>query len=190
MAPLPAGTRRVRVEASIEQAEASFASTPGSHLVWRGELTLPIEAVDSLEQAMPSFSVPEVGADLRDSLRVIRREGSDGVRSLEVSLEVSYDRFPALRGLAVSVNLQVRNRGEVREEVRITKEGGLDGWYGYGKFEHLPAEMADEGFDTTDWELTVTGVPDGVLSIWEADRWWNGSVSMPLAEALRAPEDR
>lgn len=197
MAPLPPGTHRVRVDVTIEQTERERFGRGESHLVWRGELTLPIEAVDSVELAMPPCSVPEVTADLRRSLRIDPLMGPDGARHLVVHAGGTYERFPALRGMAVTVLLQVRYRGEVREEVRITNDRrspagtrDLEGFDGSELLEHVTADLADEGFDTTDWELSVTGVPDGVLPIWETDRWWNGSFSMPLAEALRAPEDR
>jgi len=82
----------------------------------------------------------------------------------------------------------------VREKVKITDDRGR-GWNdrskglsGVNAFDHLKAEMAGDGFDAAGWEVNVTGVPDGVLPIWEADRWWNGSSSMPLAEALKAGE--
>ncbi len=93
-------------------------------------------------------------------------------------------------GLGISMQLEVCEEGRVLGKALLTSRSALDAASPKERIRSWGAPVEWIGtapnpdVDLSRWELRVRGVPDGVLTIWEATRWWNGEFVEPLSATL------
>jgi hypothetical protein len=94
------------------------------------------------------------------------------------------------------LEIELRDKGAIIQTARLVAYAArrpgetATGADGSVLLKGLSNALPGKALDTDSCELRVRGDPTEAASIWDADRWWSGSFSMPLAEALRKPEDR
>jgi len=200
-AELPDSTQFVDLAVTIDQAVGialGNAQDSEERRLWHGTMRLPVTPVGSVEEALPSTDDRKVTAAVKRTFYAYFIQGSQQASepSLGVYVGGEHAEFPDLEGVAISVTVQLRHDGDVVRELPLIASlttlftNYSDGLVGRGSFEHTPPEFLVPGADLDDWDLNVVGVSKGVLLIWEADRWWSGTFSVPLADALRAGEGR
>jgi hypothetical protein len=102
----------------------------------------------------------------------------------------TYVHQPALRGLGVSLSVELWNAEKlVHSEDLVAQKrrpwgDGFDECSGSALMPGLLKTLREPSADLSKWELRVRGNPANVPAIWDAERWWNGSFSMPLREAF------
>lgn len=191
---LPSGTERVRIEVAIEQRaepEKSIMHRGPPRELWRGELELPVEACADVDEVLPPTSTPAQNTALMDSLRAFRSGGAaDEDRTLMLQSGGENERFPALRGVGVSLEVELLHDAQVVEytDMVVDQDMGFgdtkSGLRGYCNLFHFPVELDAPGADLSGWALRLRGRPDHLLQVWEADSWWSGTETIPLSQVL------
>ncbi len=193
---VPEGMSWVTFELTIERRGSLDRSSkqPGGVIpLWNGWIALPIRAVPSFEDALPASSTAEEAVALRASLSAYLHPADEEDPSCWLNLQVggSFADFPALRGLGLGLELQFRRADAQHGTLFLAANHGLGFWedrsqgmLGFKRLDNLSPKLALAVADPTGLELVVVGRPRGVLSIWEADRWWSGELVIPLTEAL------
>ncbi len=190
---LPEGTKRVVFEVTVVQRESSEkprTREKKDRRLWQGRLERQIEAVASVADVLPPSTRPEDTDAIRSRLMAVWSRAPEESDQLVVFLYARYDEVPALRNLGVSLTVELWNgaqrigSGDLVVRSRRTFTDAFDDCAGNVGLKGMPKEMRAEGFEATGWELRVRANPAGVPGIWDADRWWNGSLAIPLADAL------
>lgn len=190
LAALPRNTTGVQLEITLEQAAHRGPGDPSweeTVLVWRGRLVLPIQSVAAVEEALPPTSERDVEEALRTSLRTFTSVQPVGSKpKLCVAAGGELSKFPALRGVGLSLTIELWNQGELVEsrDLLVSQAIGLfshdSGTTGFVAFTGVPAELFESGARRTGWELHVIGKPDHLLRVWEAEKHWSGRFTVPL----------
>ncbi len=195
--PLPSGTDHLDLEVTIDQRDHSESPGKvewGEHNLWRGRVSLPVQAESSFEKVLPSSSTRDELLSIQQSLWAwwVAPQKQGEMPELHVEIASDEPDLTALRGLAISLAVELRYHGEKKAEAVLIarrtenpfgRTGVLRGGH---QFVGLSPSPAGPTWDSAGWELSFTGSTDGVLGNWEADRWWKGNFSMPLAE-LKKP---
>jgi hypothetical protein len=195
LAEFPPGTQRVVFQVTILQrkdADEAWPTSKGSQLLWKGQLELAIQAVPTVADAVPATRADSDRDRIR---RLLFAKWSNGLReadTLSLYLSGPYSQDPALRTLGISLTIelwdgskQLRTADLVAYAYRDFLTDRLDGRAGSAFLTGLSDAMHAPNADPSKWELRVRAKADKVPGIWEADHWWDGTFSMPLAEALR-----
>ena len=191
--PFPEGTTRVVFDVSVQQREDPEAWDPPSQsrrLLWRGRITRPIAAVSSSSDVLPATHDPEEARSIRSSLRTTLRPSRGTWGELWVSFDAEYERTPNLGGLGMSLNVELWNGRAVVASTELIVDtepnwiGCVERCRGRAILTGPAGAMPVAGADPSGWELRIRGATKGIPETWWADRWWDGSFSMPLAEAI------
>ena len=51
---------------------------------------------------------------------------------------------------------------------------------GFVDFTRVPCELFENGAGVAGWEFHVIGKPNHLLRVWEAEKYWSGSITVPL----------
>jgi hypothetical protein len=194
--PLPAGTTRLSVEVSVDQRDdpgKRYGYGHGERPLWHGRFLIPIQVVHEIEQAIPPIANDEITNAIRSSIKGQwdSRAEFDGSREVRLTVGGAVAEYPALRGVALSVTVSLLHHGRAVSWCHATASDCVEyfDWSsGLRGTCHLPTDPSLTGHssDLQGWEVQFTGRSDGVLPIWEADHWWNGSFTIPLSKALEA----
>lgn len=174
---LPAGPLELRFLIQLRM-HGSEPSASGALLT--GELRLPVEIVPTLEDALPPVSSPELDQAVRNAL-VLDRDRDE--------LWLRYRPDPLLRGVALALELEFLEKGEVRARKRAspTDEEVFGSRMVVERLVSLPPALAADAGARKGWSVRVRGTSDGVLRSWSADRYWNGCVELTLEELFARP---
>lgn len=144
---------------------------PGEGNLWCGVLSFPVLGVASFDEALPGAH----GAELDT---VVRRALDIGLAAETLGITGNVDRVPELHDTAVSLLVEVRKGSEVHDQAAraIYQRPGF-------VTQHLELDLPDSAL--TGWNLHIRGVPDGTLREWNARRYWNGELVIPLEELRR-----
>ena len=180
---LPAGTRVVTFEVRIEGMTNPWSpysllrEKPQSS--WKGRLKVPIDAVGRAEDCLPAAFGAEIDAAVRESLHAGFQQGS--VEPLVLGLHHSVSTHPILAGVGLSLVVELLKDGQLSEQTSL-RAGGQD-LASTCQLESIPRRFA-EGPDRDRWQLRIRGEPAGVLALWEAESYWTGELTIPLAELI------
>lgn len=154
---------------------------PRSRTDLLGSIRIPVQAVPTLEQAVPRVSDPELEAEIR---RLLRR----GLSAVDAhATELPCDAQVRLRLAAhppgVLLSLRCRALESGREVVsfqtslgtRDTSRVLLD----------LPAHAVHSKENARDWTLALQGDNRFVLREWDATSYWAGELEIPLRDLIR-----
>ena len=197
-AAFPPGTESIDLEVRIDQGDDPDVSRElfrRQTRLWEGKVRLPVLGVASVEDSMPSSSTAEDRKAIKESLRAWCSSYDTSAKPfIYIALGGHGFSPPSLHGLAASLRVELWHGDEpVGTRPLVTSRGWNEiesaGWLtGQCRFEgqSMPLSQAD----ASRWEVRFVGTADGVLPIWEADRWWNGSFTIPLSDLLTRTEDR
>lgn len=107
----------------------------------------------------------------------------------EHGLWLRYRPDPSLRGVALALELEFLEEGELRATKRISPTDE-DVFASRGAQDTLSLPPALAAYDEAarkGWSVRVSGSSRGVLRTWSADRFWNGRVEFPLDELFARP---
>jgi hypothetical protein len=180
---LPEGTTRVLCKVTIEQADRGMRG--GSHRLWEGPYELPVEVVRDFALVVPASSQENENEAVRSTLCARWIEG-DGEHPPRIRFAVGGEHatWPALRGLGLDLRVELWHGSTCIDTVGILGTGHTVNT-GFSRLLSIPPELSGIGPDAGEWSLVVAGVPDDILTHWEADRWWNGKLTLPLSLALQ-----
>lgn len=173
-------------------------------VLWRGTVTMPVRAVDSVEEVMPPLRSKHVEDVLARSLsmkltRVAREEETEA----GLMLDIADPSTGELEGTALSVVVDVVCAGQVRERAWFVVEAprpdettniAAAQWrsrrYAWTVFRSLPSTLVEHPETRAAWSLRVRDWPEGALQLWNTRRRWVGDVTVPLADALERGRSR
>jgi hypothetical protein len=193
LAALPNDTTHVLFDVRIYHLERRTGewSLPPSALVWHGNFEVKVHATADVDRVLPLTENPAVERALRQSIKLkwLKRP-RDSKRYLFLTAGNELMRAPALRSVGFSLVIELRHDGVLVDKVPVVADqhasvdGSVHGLFGCASFNPLADDVADPSGRCAGWELRVTGTPDRVLWVWEAESWWKGGFTMPLAEAF------
>jgi hypothetical protein len=198
-APLPIGTTRVSMEITVEQRDKPgdrYGATGEVRPLWRGRVNIPVRAVPDMDQVVVPVTDDLVAVGIRKSMAGAWNKGlASDLPELRLTVGGDVQKYPKLRGTAVSLTVALVHDGRAVVYSRLlASDCSLRRMWPENLSGRctIPTDKALAGGnpDTSGWELLVTGTHEDVLGIWEADRWWQGSFSVPLAEVLSKPYDK
>ena len=193
---MPGDTRRVMFDATIEQLHHTNSWEPVEHEVehalWKGELPIAVASVDTIDECLPPVAGAELDALVRQATSV-QWWSSQAMPEPKAMLYVDIDprKHPALSRIGVSLEIDVLRAGNVVESMHVCadRSSALEredaGTCGYCAVTSLPPKSELHGAELDLWQLRVRGTWKGLLSLWEADHWWQGEFTVPLAELVR-----
>ena len=187
--PLPEGTTRLQCQVTIDQAHVG---EPKLTRVWQGGYAMSVRPVDSIAEVMPASSLSIENDAVRSTLCVYLEGPDDGAASgLKLRVGGEYAKVPALKGLGISLKAELWFRERLIGTLStllgegITLQTFAESAHGMSKVLSLPEGLPPPTQrNTSDWRLVITGQPEGLLCLWEANRWWSGTIKMPLSEAI------
>ena len=174
---LPMGTRRVTFEVSIDAIEnpwSPYTRLREPRTSWKGRLQLPVELVERPEDCLSAAKSPPIDAAVRESLFARLASGSIG-------FEQDNEERPLLAGVGISLGVELLNEGQVVERRKLRVESTVTP---VCSLETLPRKLAQDPAALAHWQVRVLGDPGSALTLWEADRWWDGELTIPLAELI------
>jgi hypothetical protein len=192
LASMPRNTTEVVLEIAIELAAHRGPGNPSwedAVLMWRGRLALPIESVATVDDVLSPTSDRGVEDAVRTSLRTFTSVQPVGSKpKLCVTAGGELTKFPALRGVGVSLTIELWNQGTLVEsrDMLVSQAVGFfshdGGATGFVAFTSVPSELFENGAGVAGWEFHVIGKPDHLLHVWEAEKYWSGSFTVPLEQ--------
>lgn len=112
------GDQQIVFDAEVLWLETPYAwhfpnlPDPETSVVWKGPITLSVRGVASLADALPPVRGPEVEAAVQRAIKLTPMDG-------RVHLEFTPGDDPLLRGLALSLEVELHYGGEPRERLEF-----------------------------------------------------------------------
>jgi len=145
-----------------------------------GTLTLDVEVVATLDEALPPVSSPMLDDAVRRSLAL---ELEDTRVGPQFFLRRAPRASDELTHLAIALELELREAGVGRATTAMRE--GVD-----KVSVPLPAALAASPEARAGWSLRVRGVTADVLELWWFERRWGGELELPLEDWLTARAPR
>ena len=200
---LPADITSLTFHVTVERGRNGLfdEDAPPPGVLWKGEMTFPVEVVATIDEAVP----PARHAELDEAVAhaVCAGVWSWGDREVVyVAVDPDTDRFAALARTGLSLRIEVLKAGEPVEEAIVVAHRLDDllaatsvstAWFrlfGSCNLESVPAAVVTNADELQEWTLRVSGVSDHVLVLWDAEVRWGGMITIPLAEALTRERQR
>jgi hypothetical protein len=184
-----------------------------SGLLWKGPVMVEVEVVPTLDDVIPPVQNAEIDAAVRDSICVLFDEwtygpprvcslscpaplelGGGGARYGGVRLVRDTQHHPILAHTALMLRIEIVERRETRETLKLLGRSlddatvwNYEGARGseYEVSASIPASIDSNPSAQRAWLLRVTGTADEVERVWHATQYWNGTIEIPLDEAIR-----
>lgn len=191
---LPEGVTEIACTVTIQQLPVDTKgrlTRKGKRQLWSGLYVIPMQAVHGLEEVFPTSDSPAEIAAIRSSIRAYPRDREVGFASgVRIVVDGDHDEFPALVGLGLALEIDVRRTNKTI--MALTPIMCSSGPYkpatdtnGNNAFE-FPGDLIPTAATAPGWTIEIAGRLDrGLLTEWEADRWWSGSIEITLDEALQ-----
>lgn len=202
LAPLPLGPQRLEFRVEIVTAQpARLGEDPDPVMRWRGALSMAVEVVETIDDAMPPVSNEAIDRAVRASLGVAFADWSEQ-RTAIVVLDPDFAVHPELADVALSLEIAVVHGDDVvatrllrasdydRVELGSSVSTARAKSIAFAAFGAIPRELESDEARRAGWRLRVTGTSDGVLRNWAATRRYAGRFEMPLDEAIRGERQR
>ncbi len=171
-------------------------------LNWDNEISLPVQMVDSIDEVLQGVESKEIEAVLATMLNPFLHESRGSTGELVPHLHLSDPhgfggRTELLEGLTLAVQFEVLRDGElIYGGSAWWDQSTLDEWRGGGNYAtaNLPPRLLVElspvgspsvappsSADRSQWQLRIIGDPELALRNFDCDRYWSGSVTLPIA---------
>ena len=177
---LPVGTKEITFRVSIEGMEDPETphrfSSDETLSGWEGRLRVAVEAVSSIENCVPRVAGPELDAAIRTGMSASLEPSSIFPDSWH-QLTLEFARHSAFAGVGVSFGAEVLWKGQILERfpvITTARRGSVP----------IPRRLATDPVEIALLEIRIRGTSDDILGAWEVDRWWDGELTIPLAELI------
>jgi hypothetical protein len=191
---LPSATTRIVFEVTVDHLDQNarfFAPRPDPRLIWRGNVEVKIHAAKDPDRVLPPIERAAVDEAVCKTIRGWWTKPTDrSAPKLFVMAGDAFERAPDLRGVGLSLRVELRHDGTLvqKRQLIADHDPGFDrsthGLIGFACFDAVPIELSKDATCRTGWVLSVTGTPDDLLVVWEAESWWKGSFVVSLADTL------
>ncbi len=191
---LPLGVEQLVCNLTIEQANnpGTVFYVRGTHRLWEGRLVIPLESVRDVDAVLPSSNRPEEEDAVRSSLCALWVEATnEDPARLRLRVGGALAARPALDGLGLDLEVEVWCGSTRVGSCSLLSGNGrrfLDESVesvSYSSLLEIPQALAPIRPQDAAWSLVIAGRRNGLVSLWEADRWWAGRITMPLAAAIQ-----
>ncbi len=182
-----------------DQERTECPPEPG--VLWSGRLAYDIEIVESIADAIPGVSNEQLDQTIRAGVRVESHERKVNFKSqpytfLAVDLCTTDDSQLHSTGISLSIGVlrdgieQARPSMQVtRDRVRTSRNSKCSGsefvLYDGVSTLGIPSRVLEDAEELDRWSLSITGTTEGLLKMWDAETHWNGTLEIPLAEAVK-----
>lgn len=195
---LPPGAHALEFIVEIERGRHLFSqlelTTPPPGMLWRGALTVPVEVVPTIADALPPVSSPELDQILRNAL--FATLGSSEESPARLSVERTPELDAELRTLGLSLAVDVLHHGHSVEAFDFVVARAWDVGFLPPGISSLQAPGArfmrsippEDRAELAAWAVRVRGTPRAVERLWHAERHWSGALEIPLEELLARGE--
>jgi hypothetical protein len=216
LGPLPLDVREVVFDVVVERGHSwqerltgrnsadgspqhPFVERAEDPVVWRGVIQLPVEAVHTIDEAVPPATSREldraVGLALGAGFRWWHFDGQRA-RTAFLVLDPDADLFPELADMGLSLEVDVLQDGARVETVHLlgsdldsllasnSTSRSCGRLYASANLRSVPASAEGEASELSRYELRVKGTSQDVLLIWSAETRWDGDIVVPLEVAL------
>ncbi|NOT32380.1 MAG: hypothetical protein HOP15_18195 [Planctomycetes bacterium] len=181
---LPLGSQTVSFQVVVERGSDTGPSRlrrdtpppegPPAGVLWKGTLDFQIQGVATFEEALPAAHDEVLNATVRRAIGVAI------VNDRRLWVDGDVDRVPELATTGLSLEIELREGTTVRETeslVVIDRPGAFSQSVGWD----LPADLTDP----SNWSVHVRGRAAEALHAWNAQRYWDGELVIPLADVPR-----
>lgn len=205
LGPLDLGSHELTFAAEIRTGEPpSFATSPPLLPIgfsWQGRMTIQVEVVPTIDDAMPPVSSEAVDRAVRASIGCAFSDWSDG-RTAILVLDPDFSAFPVLARTALSIEVAVMRGDDVvetkslrasdydRTEVANSLSKASQKSIAFASVAAIPIDVESDPSARRGWHLRVKGLSNGVLRNWSATQRFGGTFDMPLDEAIRSEAER
>jgi hypothetical protein len=177
---LAPGHQSIRLQVRPYYASASVAAIATRRVLTVGTISIDVEGVERIEDAIEGSADAPLGRALAQALRFEDFPTSPGLVASEID-------WPT--GLTGSIDIQVLHRGKPVEVVE------LFGARGHASLRvlslpRLPRGLAAGTEACRDWTLRLQGTSKRVLRDWDATQYWTGEIEVPLADLIRRTSAR
>lgn len=184
---------------AVSTQEFGIHSEPIVH--WTGEWTIAVETVQTVDEILRPTEDPLITSALRRALRLTCAGHEDEEHGLHVPVLI-IDPLPADRALfddlALSLRLDLLRDGETKATYQLNprcpRTGKTDPWLEIGLggaiLDELQPCLHATGVEPQRWTLVLTGTDRTVLTNWEAQSYWTGSLTIPVLEARDQERER
>jgi hypothetical protein len=189
--PLPRGLSEILCTVTLDQVPNDVVGSwpmRKDHRLWKGPLVLPIRAVDDLEEVLPSSDTSAEARAVRASLSADFSWGWTAHVSFRI--DGRHRTKPPLAGLGLALDAEIRSAERTIGPLPTFRcssfaKGRESETVGVSEDFRFPNEWMPDMASTARWTVKVSGRKDkALLTEWEADRSWRGSIEIPLDEAL------
>lgn len=157
---------------------------------WSGKWPVPVEQVESVEQAITPVQGGEVDAAIRRSLDVAIVEDQNPATGTDfmIGARLFRSREPILSDVAVGLLVELRTDERLIQEWKLAL---LDNPFG-DPVDWIRLRMPVPGWDSRDevemlrWTVRVRGDADVSLTDLKRAKYWAGEYTVPLRDFLRA----
>ena len=172
---LTPGHQTVQLQVRPYYASGSASAVATQRVLTVGTLSIEVESVERVEDAIEGAADPALGRVLANALRVEDFPTTPCLVASELD-------WPA--GLTGSIDVEVLHGGKLVDAVE---------WFGARgsarqrvlSLGHLPHGLA-AGIETCrGWTLRLRGTSKRVLRDWNATQYWAGEIVVPLADLIR-----
>lgn len=196
---LPRGRTSIQFEVTVERGsnwDPDEGPPPG--IVWNGALTVDVQVVPSLDEAIPAVSNERIDAAVRASLGLAFSTwciDKQEKRTAILVLDPDTEAFPELAATGLSLQVDLLKDGQVAESKSLiasafdllalsnSRNKGPSQAIAFAALKSLPSSLEDDEIASAAWSLRVTGTDRHVLKLWHAKQRWSGQMAIPLSEA-------
>jgi len=212
LGPLLLGEHRIKFNVTVHRGTTMYRvigdGSPQPGVMWRGVITLPVRVVESELEAFPPVRDAKLERALRESIGLAytssaRRGGA--LRVPTIIVQPTKEQCAVLAKTALSLKVELLDGGAVVETKMLPPHcydapepprrdsAALPPLFGFERFETVPPTAEEAG---SGWSVRISGTDEGAFRLLNADRYWSGTIELPLsvarAQAIErsGPEDR
>lgn len=202
---LPSGRHHVVFDVEIEKGRSWMDSTPlpADPVLARFRYEFDVDVVDSIDRAIPPVQSAALDRAVARSIGAGVRSWADTEGVPYVAVDPDFTRTPDLADVALSLDVEIVDKlqgralasGELVASrldpyaiLNSTSQSSLR-LFGSANLAHVsPAAMRLDRLGTL--TLRIRGNDRHLLGLWDAHRRWDGTIEMPLAQAILAERAR
>lgn len=204
---LPRHVTSLVFDVTVERGKRSpfQEDSPPPGVLWQGELKFPVSTVATINEAVPGASDRDLDEAVRQSIGAGVRTWHDAgeqISTVYVVVDPDTNRFPALARTGLSLRIEVLHNGKLVEEgllvasrldqLALTNSVSTASlrFYASRNLRMIPPTVVSDSEQSMAWTLRISGVSDHALLLWDAEVRWDGTIMMPIAEAVAREQER
>jgi hypothetical protein len=202
------GPQHVAFDITVERGRSWHRRSPAAPqpgVLWSGALAFDVEIVPSIDDAVPPARGAHLDRAVHDSIGVSFSTwwiDERNQRTAILVLDPDVAGHPALASTALSLDVELVHQGRVVQEVRLRATAydplalgnsvneAEPRTIAFCTLRELPVACETDFAARAGWTLRVRGTSEGVHAIWEAETRWDGSLEIPISEAIEHDAER